>query len=677
MTAEKMYLLFSAEGLTLTRISRESDFKNKKMFYKKLTAVFCCAAIFIAQSFAQTRAVSSVDENKAAPVIAPEVREKSVALLNALAREAEQFSLPENRVRARVLTANLLWEPDEKQARRGFQASISELNSMIGQLSVNQSDEDQEDADENNLRLEMVRQLRGDLLAALAARDPQTALDALAILSGRNAETGESIFADDAALELSLVERIAAKDPKRAFELAEKNLNNALGSNLFSALESIHAKDADLGSRLARDILARIKSGDTRIVSQGDYMSNSMSSNSVSSGGSMSNGVIYDVPSGSMSRMSNTSGSTAQGMPFVVNVWEIQQFAQSVKKLNRQAAKDKKTPALTDGEVKDLIGVLAQKYVKQPNLSPYEVAAVMTDIAAYFPASAQAIRAKLSQGANADELENQIRSHDIQSETTGKTAQEIFETAEKKPVAEREKFYRAAAERAVEEGDFARAKDFYGRVKGREDSDYLGAKIEEGMPLALAQTGDMRAVRQTLAKLKTPEQRIEILSALAQSIAQNGDKKIAASLLGEARAQYSGRLRQRRNLNSLLQMAQAYAVVDANEGFALLEGNLSYFNDLIAAGILIDDFNYYGSVKSDEVNLDDVRAESYRSVPNGVALIKKLAVADFDRTVALAERFARPETAFFARFRIVEALLDPDAEKTEKQIRESEEREID
>ncbi len=648
------------------------------MLHKKLTAVFCCAAIFLAQSFAQTKLISA-DENKAAPVIAPEVREKSVALLSALAREAEQFGLPENRVRARVLTANLLWEHDEKQARRAFQAAVSELNSMVAQLAVNQSDEEQDDADENSLRLETVRQLRGDLLAALAARDPQTALDALAILSGRNAETGESIFADDAALELNLVKRIAAKDPKRAFELAEKNLNSALGSNLFPALESIHAKDADLGSRLARDILARIKSSDTRIVSQGDYVSNMMSSNSMSSGGSMSNGTMSgdSMSSGSMSRMSNMSASSAQAATFVVNVWDIQQFVQSVKKLNRQAAKDKKTPALTDGELKDLIGILAQKYVKQQYLSPYEVAAVMTDITTFFPASAQAIRAKLGQGANAGELENQIRFHEIQSETEGKTAQEIFETAEKKPAAEREKFYRAAAERAVEEGDFAKAKDFYGRVKGREDSDYLGAKIEEGMPLALAQTGDMRAVRQMLAKLKTPEQRIEILSALAQSIAQNGDKKIAASLLGEARAQYSGRLRQRKNLNSLLQMAQAYAVVDANEGFALLEGNVSYFNDLIAAGILIDDFNFYGSVKSDEVNLDVVRAESYRSVPNGVALIKKLAAADFDRTVALAERFARPETRFFARFRIVEALLDPDAEKTEKEIRDSEERDID
>ena len=633
------------------------------MFYKRVLAVFLCAAFLLPQSFAQIKSAAA-DENKSAP-ISPELKEKSVALLNALTREAEQFYLPENRINARFLTANLLWEHDEKQARQTFQAAVSELNTLVGQIRLDDSDE-AESTEENYLALEAVRALRSQLLLTLAARDPKFALDSLAALT-RRSENGESIFTDDGALELSLAEKIAEKDPKQAYEMARKNLEKSLGSNLYTALESIYGKDAELGARLARDILGKIKSRDTKIVSSGDYMSNSMSGN-MTSGGSMSNGI--SMSSGSMSNMSGRSDAVVISAPFTVNVWEIQQFVQSVKKLNRQAAKDKKTPVLTDAEMRDLIDVLAQKYVKQQYLSPYEVAPLMSDIVKYFPASAQAIRRKITQGA---ELENQIRSSELQSETEDKTAEEIFQIAEKKPVAERDKFYRQAAEKAFEEGDVAKAKDFYERVKKKAEYDYFGTKLEENLPLALARTGDMRAIRQMVAKLKTPEERIEILSASAQSVARNGDKKTASALMNEARAQYSGRMKQRKNLVSILQLAQGYAVVEPEQGFVLLESNLSYFNDLIAAGILLDDFNEYGSVKSDEVTLDTVRSESYRSAPGGVALIKKLATADFDRTSAVAERFSRPETKFFARFRIVEALLDPDAEDTEKEIQQSEE----
>ena len=49
-------------------------------------------------------------------------------------------------------------------------------------------------------------------------------------------------------------------------------------------------------------------------------------------------------------------------------------------------------------------------------------------------------------------------------------------------------------------------------------------------------------------------------------------------------------------------------------------------------------------------------------------MIRNLAGADFERLTNLADRFSRPEARFFARYRIVEALLDPDAETREKEM---------
>jgi hypothetical protein len=126
-------------------------------------------------------------------------------------------------------------------------------------------------------------------------------------------------------------------------------------------------------------------------------------------------------------------------------------------------------------------------------------------------------------------------------------------------------------------------------------------------------------------------------------------------------------MKQRKNLSSLLQLGYAYSTVETAQSFALIEANMSFINDVIAAGILLDEFNEMGSVKSDEVRLEVVRLESYRNMKNGVALIRNLATSDFERTTNLVDRFTRPEARFFARLRIAEALLDPNAEENEKE----------
>ncbi len=82
------------------------------MLYKKLFTLFLCL-VFVGQTFAQNAPKTDVKKTD----VAPELEEKAVALLKNLARDVEQFSLPRNRVGARIEIAGLLWKPDEKQAR--------------------------------------------------------------------------------------------------------------------------------------------------------------------------------------------------------------------------------------------------------------------------------------------------------------------------------------------------------------------------------------------------------------------------------------------------------------------------------------------------------------------------------------------------------------------------------
>jgi hypothetical protein len=154
------------------------------------------------------------------------------------------------------------------------------------------------------------------------------------------------------------------------------------------------------------------------------------------------------------------------------------------------------------------------------------------------------------------------------------------------------------------------------------------------------------------------------------TLAQNSDLKSAAIMLNEARSLYSGRIKKRRNLTSILQLAQAFAVVEPEQSFSFLETNFNYFNDIISAAILLDEFNEGGTVKNEEIRLDTVQSESYRNVPEAVRLIKNLSAADFDRTVNLANKFGRAEVRFFTNYRIAQALLDADAEEFEKNFQQ-------
>ncbi|HEY0430122.1 MAG TPA: hypothetical protein VGC76_20230 [Pyrinomonadaceae bacterium] len=602
------------------------------MFYKKVLTLFVCL-LLVGQTLAQKK---TIEEPKKLEISA-ELKEKSINLLNTLARETEQFYLPENRVKSRILIGDLLWDYDEKQARAIFQNAVGDLNTMIGQISPDSED----NPDEFYADLNPIRELRSELLLILAARDAKFALEVMQTLNGKNSE-GENLFTEDPTLELGIASQIVEKDPKQAYELAKKNLDAGFEYGVLSTLEDIYKKDAEIGAQFAKDILGKIKS--KKINSPYDYTANSnLSSN----------------------KMTN---SVTMGEGAVIGVWQVQMFLDAVKRINRVSGKDAKTPVLGESDIKDLVEMLAQKYLNQPYLTVYDVSKIMPDITKYFPALAQAIRRKLATGSGAGELDNQIRTQTIQEETDGKTSEEIVQIADKKPLAEKDDFYRQAAEKAYEEGDIAKAKEVYGKVKKKQEYDYLAERIEIDLPLALAKNGDLKATREALAKMKTPEERIELLTNLAVSVAAKGDKKTAATLIEEARTLFAGRMKQHKNLNSVLQLGYGYSLIDAPQGFMLIESNMPFVNDVIAAGILLDEFNETGSVKSDEVRLEIVQTESYRNLKNGVALIKNLAAADFERLTNLADRFARPEARFFARYRIVESLLDPKAEAVENEI---------
>jgi len=75
------------------------------MYIKKFFVFVICFGL-IGNAIAQPASKNPADASD----VSPELKERALSLLNNLVRESEQFSLPLNRISARINVADLLWE---------------------------------------------------------------------------------------------------------------------------------------------------------------------------------------------------------------------------------------------------------------------------------------------------------------------------------------------------------------------------------------------------------------------------------------------------------------------------------------------------------------------------------------------------------------------------------------
>jgi hypothetical protein len=174
-----------------------------------------------------------------------------------------------------------------------------------------------------------------------------------------------------------------------------------------------------------------------------------------------------------------------------------------------------------------------------------------------------------------------------------------------------------------------------------------------------ANEGKMDQTRQMLARLRTNEERVMVLTQLALAASAKGEKKIALALLDEARSMVSNRARNFMQLGAQLQVARAYARLDAARGLAVLEPLIDQLNELIAAGALLGGFFSEQFVRDDEIQLSTVNDFIRMFANQYSADLNALASEDFERTKSVADHFQRGEVRTLAHLLIVQSILSP------------------
>ena len=601
------------------------------MNFYKLYAFLLVALVFSTGVAAQTKTPDVKD------ALTPELKRDALELLSAVSRETGQFGLPENRVRAQTIAADLMWEHDEQAARSIFQNAFGELQNMFANVNLPEGAE-LTSAEKSKFYAERwkLAELRKDFVLTLAGRDTQSALDAFAALKPPPFEENDPLEASD--LELRVTTAIVKTNPDKSYEFAREQLAaNGITYQFIEALKSLHKKDAKLAAALGRDVLAKFKSAKIRI------------------------------PSADL----NSTNLVPVNRKTEIDSWQISTFINAATDINRPAERDKTKkmlPLLTEAEMKETIELLANAFLAERNPAQYSISQIMREIARYAPPLVQRIRLKI--GAEASrQLDKIVESNSYYSDTREKSAEELAKIADVSAPESRDLRYSVAAFKALEENEPEKAQAIAARIKDRKNYAYLFDQIQTAVPLAKARRGDLEAVRRMLATLQTNEERVATLTELAAALAAKGEKETAKTLLDESLQMMPALVRKQLDLEAFAKVAGVYAVAEPERSFSMLESGIGQMNRYIDSGIRMDEFYTSGAVERDELLFNSINKQVLMYVPNAADLMKNLGRADFERTVSLADKFERPEIRLFVRLRIAQSLLDEKAAEKEKKDR--------
>ena len=91
-------------------------------------SIFLLIPSFISAQPGNTKPEENQDVKKKKPIeVSAETKEKANKMLVDVSKDAGQLALPDNRIRAQMVIADLLWEQDEKEGRAIFQNNVQTI----------------------------------------------------------------------------------------------------------------------------------------------------------------------------------------------------------------------------------------------------------------------------------------------------------------------------------------------------------------------------------------------------------------------------------------------------------------------------------------------------------------------------------------------------------------------
>lgn len=249
------------------------------MMTKRFVHIF---AVFVFLSSVSGQQLASEEPTPADSKAQQELNKKAESLLTEVTQHARGLRNKENQVLVRIAVADLLWKTDEAAARALFKEAFDTLRQP-----VNSMDDSQPEANESD---NSVSQLRKRLLQSLSRHDPLMARDLLrkdrpAVSSDATkpnpapSDNGSS----DTQLELSFATEMVNQDPSDALRIAREVLSEGYPYELISLLPKLAEKEPKLAQELALEIINKLRKEDLSSNFQALSMATSLAREAISS----------------------------------------------------------------------------------------------------------------------------------------------------------------------------------------------------------------------------------------------------------------------------------------------------------------------------------------------------------------------------------------------------------
>jgi hypothetical protein len=459
-----------------------------------------------------------------------------------------------------------------------------------------------------------VSQLRWEIIRVLNEHDPEAALSFLHSTKAPPNPYGNQReqMDQERSMELAIVNQIAAKDPKRAFQIARQNLKTGYTPDLVQTVGMLRDKNPELATELATEIANKLL-----------------------------NEKLLKIP---------------QAAALTTNLLGIcNARTQRFQRQNRVAVPAE--PLLPDQTCRDLMQKAFQEALsfQLPPRNAYTperdaawqmlsgLRALGQDLDTTAEGGAAAVEKKLAELTNSANPYQEVF-QTLQTKMESGSADLALESIQKAPEELRDQLYNQLANNLAAKGDSARARQILNDyLKNPYERRNALRNLEQQEMYRAVGSGKVEEALRTIAALKTPRERANMLTQIIRQIGPGQKRANALNFLEQARSLLAPgvQAQDQEQMYVLLELARAFSRYDAKRAFEILDPLVDQLNDICAAARTLDGFgtDFY---QDDELDLQNGNTIANLVVQTSGAL-GSLAITNFERAKATSDRLRLPE----------------------------------
>jgi hypothetical protein len=533
---------------------------------------------------------------------------RQTKLLDQILTDAKSLRLPENRALVLARVGSAYWKTDEKQARKLFQEAAADL------ITAQSEAENEKSGKQYFQALIYGQSPRLEILNLMAVCDAELALEVMAktrpakIAQALNEPDSNSMTtagqyaASEIATEQHLVALAAEQNPQTATKRIRESLKKGATYETLNLLRQIYTKDAETANQLAAEVVE-------------DFLKKDLSKN-------QQTGEIIGY---------------------------------FICELGRDKAPGEKSLSVPDKLIRDLSLKLTDNWLdpKTNQFSGYGYCNAI--IQKLFPDRFAQVKQKLDKMSNQSQTqENQEYTKITQSETP---PDEMVARAENFSPSYRNEIYRIAADKYAQNGNLAQAERILSNNISADESERYLSQFYANLANQAASQGKFETANSYANQISDENQRMMTLIYLAQLIFQKDQKEnrgSAIAVLEQVRALISDPPENQNDFNGVVNLITAYAEIDPNESFRLLESLTPPLNEIIQANFVLAKFRSYGGYRQGELEITN---GNYMGVYNLEYVVQNLKNKDFDRALQFTNGFTRPEIRIKLEMQLIDETL--------------------